>query len=156
MTFDDALRVLAAMEREHVRYVMVGSMAMAANGLVRATRDVDFMVAADEENVARLRTALQSVFDDPSIEEITADDLAGGYPVVQYFPPDAAYSVDIIARLGDVYSYEDIEWHWITVEGLPIKVATPDMLFRMKRDTVREQDRVDARELQERFDLEAD
>lgn len=26
------------MERERVRYVMVGSMAMAANGLVRATR----------------------------------------------------------------------------------------------------------------------
>jgi hypothetical protein len=84
MTVDDALRVLAAMERERVRYVMVGSMAMAANGLVRATRDVDVMVAADEENVARLRTALRSVFDDPSIEEITADDLAGGYPVVQY------------------------------------------------------------------------
>jgi hypothetical protein len=53
--FEDAMAVLAAMEREGVRYVMVGSMAMAANGVVRATRDVDFVVAADEENIALVR-----------------------------------------------------------------------------------------------------
>jgi hypothetical protein len=81
--FEDAMAVLAAMEREGVRYVMVGSMAMAANGVVRATRDVDFVVAADEENIARLRAALRSVFDDPSIDEIDAAELAGEYTVVR-------------------------------------------------------------------------
>jgi hypothetical protein len=42
------------------------------------------------------------------------------------------------------------------IDGLRIKVATPRMLYVMKRDTVREQDRLDARMLRERFDLEAD
>jgi hypothetical protein len=154
--FEDAMALLAAMERENVRYVMVGSMAMAANGLVRATRDIDLIVASDEHNIERLRAALRSVFNDPSIEEIDADELAGEYPVVQYFPPGESYSVDIIARLGEVFVFDDIEWQWMDVEGLRIKVATPRMLYVMKRDTVREQDRLDARMLRERFGDEVD
>jgi hypothetical protein len=154
--FEDAMALLAAMERENVRYVMVGSMAMAANGLVRATRDIDLIVASDEHNIERLRAALRSVFNDPSIEEIDADELAGEYPVVQYFPPGESYSVDIIARLGEVFVFDDIERQWMDVEGLRIKVATPRMLYVMKRDTVREQDRLDARMLRERFGDEVD
>jgi hypothetical protein len=154
--FEDAMALLAAMERENVRYVMVGSMALAANGLVRATRDIDFIVASDEHNIERLRAALRSVFNDPSIEEIDADELAGEYPVVQYFPPGESYSVDIIARLGEVFVFDDIEWQWMDVEGLRIKVATPRMLYVMKRDKVREQDRLDARMLRERFGDEVD
>jgi hypothetical protein len=42
------------------------------------------------------------------------------------------------------------------VEGLRIKVATPRMLYVMKRDKVREQDRLDARMLRERFGDEVD
>ncbi len=39
----------------------------------------------------------------------------------------------------------------------PVKqVATPRMLYRMKRDTVRPQDRVDAQVLKQRFDLKED
>jgi hypothetical protein len=59
MTFDQALRLLVALERQEVAYVLIGSMAMAANGVVRATRDIDLMVAADVDNIARLRRALR-------------------------------------------------------------------------------------------------
>ena len=65
-------------------------MAMAANAVVRATRDIDLMVAADADNIARLRRALWTVCDDPDIDQITAEDLAGAYPAVQYWPPDAS------------------------------------------------------------------
>lgn len=154
MTFDQALRLLVALEREDVAYVLIGSMAMAANAVVRATRDIDLMVSADEENIARLRTALQTLYDDPDIEQITADDLAGDYPAVQYWPPDANYSIDIISRLGTAFAYDDIEWHWIEVEGHRFKAATPDMLYRMKRDTLRGQDHADAAALKQRFGLD--
>ena len=40
MTFPEALRLLESFERHGVAYVLVGSMAMAAQGLVRATRDI--------------------------------------------------------------------------------------------------------------------
>ncbi len=47
MTFDEAMAVLAAMQREHVRYVLVGSMAMAVHGVVRATQGMDLLVNPD-------------------------------------------------------------------------------------------------------------
>jgi hypothetical protein len=154
MTFDEARRILAAFEAEGVRYVLVGAMAMAAQGLIRATRDVDFFVAPDPDNVERLRRALTSLYDDPSIQEITAEDLSGAYPAIEYSPPHGRYSMDLLARLGKAFRYEDLEAHEVEVEGVRIRVATPRMLYRMKRDTVRPQDRVDAEALRERFGIE--
>lgn len=155
MDFEEARRILAAFEREEVQYVLVGSMAMAAHGLVRATRDMDLFVSPDPDNVARLRAALRSLFaGDPSVEEITAEDLGGGYPAVQYVPPHGRYSLDILARLGEAFRFQDLESQELVVEGVRIRVATPRTLYRMKKGTVRLQDRVDAEALRERFDLE--
>jgi hypothetical protein len=39
MTLEEAKDVLAALVRERVEFVVIGSMAMAAQGLVRATHD---------------------------------------------------------------------------------------------------------------------
>ena len=60
MNFDEAKRILAEFEREGVEYVLIDSMAMAAQGLIRATRDVDFSVSPEPENVNRLQRALKS------------------------------------------------------------------------------------------------
>jgi hypothetical protein len=154
MNLTQARTVLAALARERVDYVLVGSMAMAVHGLVRATRDMDFFVDPRPENVERLRRALHSVFEDPSIDEISAADLGGDYPAVQYGPPDESVSLDILARLGDAWRYEDLEWQAVDLEGTPVRVATPRTLYRMKRDTVRPQDRLDAAALRRRFSLD--
>ncbi|MGH8902686.1 MAG: nucleotidyl transferase AbiEii/AbiGii toxin family protein [Egibacteraceae bacterium] len=154
MRFDQARALLAAFEREQVDCVLIGSMAMAAHGLVRATRDIDFFVAPDPDNVERLKRALHTVFDDDSIDEINSDDLAGGYPVIQYGPPDGSFTIDFIARLGDAFLYADIDAEDMIVDGIRVRVATPRILYDMKRDTVRLQDRVDAESLRERFGLE--
>ena len=153
MKFVEAIRILAAFEHHEVEYVLIGSMAMAAQGIVRATRDIDVFVSPDEENVRRLKAALSEVFDDPSIEDILASDLAGDYPAIQYVPPSADYWIDILARLGEMFRYPDVEREILYVEGVSIRVATPRMLYRMKKDTVRPQDRLDAQMLKDRFDL---
>ena len=154
MDIDEAMKLLAALEREEVRYVLIGSMAMAVLGVVRATRDIDFFVDPTPENVERLRRALRSVYTDPSIDEITSEDLAGDYPAIRYVPPEGEFSLDILARLGQRFSFADIESQDVMLEGVTIRVATPRMLVRMKRDTVRPQDRLDAAELRRRFDIE--
>jgi len=156
MELEEALRVLAAFEREEVEYVLVGSMGMAVLGVIRATRDMDVFVAPDEENVARLRRALAAVFADPSIEEITSTDLAGDYPAIQYAPPNGDFSIDLLARLGERFRFDQIEWQEVMLDGIRVRVATPRMLYRMKRDTVRPQDKVDASVLRQRFGLEDD
>lgn len=156
MTFAEAMRILQAFEKHRVDYVLVGSMAMAAQGLVRATRDMDVFVDPTESNVIKLRTALHEIFGDPDIDTISARDLAGEYPAIQYAPPDTDYWLDILARLGETTTYADVEHESLRIGEVTIRVATPRMLYRMKRDTVRAQDRVDAQILKNRFDLEDD
>src|SRR5437899_851201 len=125
MELDEALTILAALQREGVQYVLVGSMGMAVLGVIRATRDIDFFVDPSPDNVARLRRALESVYQDPSIAEITADDLAGNYPAVQYVPPKGNFWIDILARLGERFRYDEIEWQPIEIEEVVVRLAPP-------------------------------
>jgi hypothetical protein len=152
--YDQTRAVLAAFEREGVEYVIFGAVALNLQGLARATEDLDVFVAPNAENVRRLRTALMSVFDDPQINEITAEDLLGNYPAVQYVPPDGSFHIDILTRLGDVFRFEDLDSERVDFDGVEVSVVTPAMLYRMKKDTVRSRDRADAERLRLRFGLE--
>ena len=156
MDYEPTRAVLAALEREGVEYVVFGGVALNLQGLARATEDLDVFVAPTEENINRLRTALLTVFDDPHIEEITAKDLLGDYPAVQYVPPDGVFHIDILTRLGEAFRFEDLESERVDFDGLEVSVVTPAMLYRMKRGTVRLRDRADAERLRERFGLEED
>jgi hypothetical protein len=151
--FDKLLALLRAFHEEAVEYVLVGGAALNLLGLVRATVDVDFFVRPDAVNVERIRRALRRVWDDPEIDGIVVEDLAGEYAVVRYGPPDETLVVDLIARVGEMFSFADIEWTAVDVEGVPAHVATPAMLYRLKRDTVRPIDRADAAALREKFGL---
>ena len=153
MDYEAAKRVLAALERERVRYVVFGAAALNFHGLARFTEDLDLFIAPDHENVDRLKRALRSVFDDPHIDEISADDLLGEYPAVQYVPPVEAFHIDILSRLGDAFRFDDLEAQRMAFEDLTISVATPLTLYRMKRGTVRLKDRADAEILKQRFHL---
>lgn len=153
MDFDKFLEVLRALAREGVDYVLVGAVALGVHGIVRATEDVDLFIRPDGENVERLRRALRSVWDDPDIAAITAQDLAGDYPTIRYGPPGEGFVIDLLSRLGSAFAFEDLESETVPVEGVPIRVATPATLYRMKRGTVRPIDRADAAALREKFGL---
>jgi hypothetical protein len=104
-----------------------------------------------------LRRALKSLFDDdPNVDQIRAEDLAGDYPAIEYAPPKGEYSIDLLARLGQAFRYETIEYEEIDLDGVRVRVATPTMLYRMKRDTVRPQDRLDAEVLRREFGLKVE
>lgn len=74
--------------------------------------------------------------------------------MIQYVPPSGTYHIYILTRLGEAFSFEDIETQEMEFEGVRVRVATPRMLYRMKKDTVRIQDRADAERLRKRFNLE--
>lgn len=157
MDIDLITRIAKAFEREGVRYTVFGGIALNAHGLARGTQDLDIFVDPTEDNVARLRRALKSVFDqDPNIDDITATDLAGDYPAIQYVAPDGSFSIDILSRLGEAYRHDGLDSMRTTWQGVPLSVVTPRELYRMKRDTVRPQDRADAARLRARFDLGED
>ena len=154
MDYEATKRVLAALEREGVRYVVFGAAALNLHGLARFTEDLDLFVAPDRDNVERLKRALHAVFADPHIDEISADDLLGEYPAVQYVPPAGTFHLDILARLGTAFRFEDLDVVRMPFEDLTVSVASPATLYRMKRNTVRLKDKADAELLRERFKLE--
>ncbi|MBX3272228.1 MAG: hypothetical protein KF729_18330 [Sandaracinaceae bacterium] len=153
-TVDEALRVIASLNAEGVEYVVVGGVAMNLHGLVRATEDLVVFIRPAPENVARLRRALHALWPDPSIEEITAEDLCGDYPAVRYGPPTGSFYIDILTRLGEATAYADLVAEDRDVGGVRVRVATPRTLYRMKRDTVRPIDHADASALRRAFAID--
>jgi hypothetical protein len=156
MTLDEAKAILEALVREGVEFVIIGSMAMAAQGLPRATHDLDLFVSPELGNLEALKRALRAYFDDPNIEQIDPEELAGDYPAVEYVPPHGRFSMDILTRLGTAFSWADLATgsDEVKLGDLAVRVASPSMLYRMKKDTVRPQDRVDAARIRDAFDLE--
>lgn len=154
MNYDDLLALLGALHHNGVEYVLVGGVALNLHGIVRATEDVDFFVDPTDANIVLLRQALRSIWQDDEIDGITADDLRGPYPTIRYGPPDTDYAIDILARIGTAVSYADLEWESRVIQGVPVRLATPETLHRMKRNTLRPIDRADAAALANKFDLE--
>lgn len=151
MDFGKVLGLIKAMNDEGVEYITFGAVALNFHGVLRATADADFFIKPDRENIERLKRALRSLWNDPSIEEISADDLLGDYPSVAYGPPDETFSMDFLTRLGEVYSYDNLPVEIIEYEGIPIRVVTVAKLYEMKMNTVRPMDKVDAGRLRQKY-----
>ena len=154
MALDELLRLLRALHEQQVEYVLVGGAAINLHGILRATEDVDLFVRPTEENVARLRRALASLWEDAAIEGIRTEDLDGRYPTIRYGPPDGDLAIDILSRLGTAFDFDDLDFETVDVEGVPVRLATPETLYRMKRNTLRDVDRADAAALRRLFGLE--
>jgi hypothetical protein len=151
VNFDRVLEFLRALEQEGVEYVLVGGVAMNLNGITRATQDVDIVVRLEEKNIERLKNALQRVWADPNIASIQYSELAGEYPAVTYGPPHETFWIDIVARIGEAFRFENLPAQIKELRGVKIHLATPQTLFRMKSGTVRPLDRMDAALLEERY-----
>jgi len=120
----------------------------------RLTRDIDIFVEMVPDNVENLRQALASVYQDESIEEITFDELKK-YSVIRYVAPDG-FCVDIVSRLGEAFSYKDLDFREVEIEGTEIRIATPKTLLMLKKDTVRPEDKMDTAFLEKVFKNEGD
>ncbi len=90
MDYELTREVLAAHERQRVRYVIIGAVALNLQGLARATLDLDVFIAPEGENIDRLKAALKTVFDDPDVDEITTH-------LSSIWPPTVAHG---IAQIG--------------------------------------------------------
>jgi hypothetical protein len=152
LKLDEVLALIRAMNDEKVEYITLGALALWTHGIPRLTEDADFFIAPSMENIARLKAARARVWDDPHIEEISAEELLADYPSVRYGPPNTELYIDFLTRL-EIYPYDALEWEVQELEGVPIRVVTPLQLYRMKRHTVRPKDWGDAEALRRKFSL---
>ena len=146
-------QVFRALAREEVDYAVFGAIALGLHGFPRATGDLDLFIAPEPANVERLKVALGSVFADPEVAEISAEEMCGEFPAVQYNPP-RDFGIDILTRLGEAFRWADLDVETKIYDGIPVRVVTPETLWRMKKDTVRPKDRLDAAILAAAFDFE--
>lgn len=146
--FENFLKILRALAREKVEYILIGGFAVILHGLARLTADIDIFIKPEAENLERMKKALKKVFPtDEEIESITLQDLRD-YAVVR-FGTAADFYIDIVAGIGEMFRYEDLEHEVRDIAGVQVRIATPETLFRMKKDTVRPEDKRDARFLAE-------
>jgi len=108
----------------------------------RLTRDIDVFVKMEPQNVKRLKKALHSVVDDTSIDEITFESLKE-FPVIRYGSPDGL-CIDIMSKLGEVATFETLEYNILDIDGVPVNIASPSSLFDLKKSTLRPEDKADA------------
>jgi hypothetical protein len=153
MDLDKLVLLTQALDREGVEYILFGGAAVNLHGVLRSTEDFDFFVRPEPENVRGIKRALRSLWDDPALDEIQDDDMIGDYPSFSYDPPGEQFGLDFVSRLGEAFAYDDLDSEIHTVLGVPVRLANPSTLYRMKRGTVRPMDRRDAALLRERFNL---
>lgn len=140
--FDEFLKIFDAFDKAQVDYILIGGVAVVLNGFERLTNDMDVFVEVIPQNIEKLKNALLTLYKDDSINEIRQNDF-DSYPVIRYGTPNGFY-IDIIGKLGEMVKYKDLQYETMNIQGVNIKVATPETLYKLKKDTLREKDKIDA------------
>ena len=140
--FKEFLLLLKALDEYKVEYILIGGVAVILYGLERLTRDIDLFVKNTEPNIKQLKEALNFLYHDKAIDEITVDELKK-YPVIRYGTPNGFY-IDMMNRLGEAFSFDDLRYEIVEYQGVKIKIATPETLYNLKKNTLRDKDKMDA------------
>ncbi len=133
----DFAAVLEMLRNADVRFIVVGGVACALNGFVRATEDVDILVRPDAANVRRLLACLRD-WGEGCANELSPADFSlipGAVRVVEDFPLDM-FTVLAGRTYDDFLPYARETKHGIRFLG-------PRALIETKRGTHREKDAID-------------
>ena len=136
-TYQDVLRVAALLEEEQVEYTLIGGYALALQGIVRLTEDVDILVEASVENARRWVRAL-SKLPDGAARELVGDDTL--HQELYAIRINDEFTVDVMNSASG-FSWQDMLPYRRRVEG--INVLSLEGLLKMKEHG-RLKDRADA------------
>lgn len=134
----DLVTLCRALNASEARYVVIGGIAMAHQGLLRATEDVDLLIERSRENQRRVRLALECL-PDKAVREMSEDDL-DNFVVVRV--ADEIVVDLMLAACGLTYAETAGEVEFAEVGGVRIPFASKKLLWRLKQGW-REKDRLD-------------
>lgn len=146
---DKVLKVIDSLNKLDVQYVIIGGYAVILHGFLRATDDIDILLEMSSDNISNFQKALLNVYNDHEINEISFKELQT-YSVIRYGTPDNFY-IDVISRIGEMFSYKNIDKVSKVIDGVEIKFASAESLFMMKKNTYREKDNIDILFLKEKL-----
>ena len=120
--------------------MIVGGVAVALNGFVRTTEDVDILIEASVENVARLLDELGN-FGEGHARELTPADFSdseGAVRIIEDFPLD----VFTVMR-GKRYAELVGSTKTTRIDDVEVRYLSAEALIALKSDSQRDQDRID-------------
>lgn len=56
---------------------------------------------------------------------------------------DEGFFIDVLSKIGDAFSYDDLSFTEMKIEGHTVRIATVDTLYRLKEKTLRAIDQND-------------
>lgn len=132
--------LLATFNARHVEYLIVGGHALAAHGLVRATKDLDVWVRPTPANALRVIDAL-AIFGAP-LHDLSEDDLVSAGTIFQIGVPPIR--IDIITAIDGV-TFDEAWPSRIEARfgDQTVTVLSREYLIRNKRTSGRPQDLLD-------------
>lgn len=134
-------KLLAALARADVRFLVVGGLAVAQAGFARFTEDIDLLVDADPANLERLLDTLAGV-GDGAAAELTPADLPVEEGAVRILD---AFVIDLFTQMSG-YTYAALapyaDRH--DIDGAPVAFLNTDGLLLLKEPSLRPRDQADA------------
>ncbi|MDX9818502.1 MAG: hypothetical protein RBT16_06275 [Desulfococcus multivorans] len=140
----DFLDMIRALESARCRYIIVGGYAMAFNGYVRATGDIDILVKPDRDNASKVMRALRE-FGAP-LKGVSGRDFEKEGTILQIGLPPVR--IDIITKIDGLSfdeAYADCNHHLI--DDMKIPYLSLDSIIVNKKSSGREKDLLDLKEL---------
>lgn len=151
MTADFA-RLLDALAREGVDFVLVGGLALAAHGSSRLTVDLDLCYARSLENIERVVVALAPLH--PRLRDFPPElpffwDAATVRSGLNFTLTTDAGDVDLLGEIAGVGGYPEAssEAVHVSLYGHDVQILSLDALERSKRAAGRAKDLMDLAEI---------
>lgn len=155
----DIERVLLALNRENVRYLVAGGVAVVLHGYLRTTADLDLIVHLESENVLRALRALASLGYRPRAP-VAAEDFAEAsireswireknLQVFSFWSNDhPGLEVDLFVREPFDFDAAYTSTEEIRLERTVVRVVPRQLLIEMKRTAGRPRDLEDVEALE--------
>jgi hypothetical protein len=127
--------------------VVIGGVAINRLGFVRATMDIDLLIARERANQLRVRQALE-ILPDKAVRELSPEEDLATWVVVRV---NDEITVNLMTEASGIRFEEAApEIEWIEVAGERIPFASAKLMLRFKQGSVREKDVMDRKFLEER------
>ncbi len=126
-TYEDVRHVAELLESEHVEYALVGGYALALQGIVRLTEDVDILVEPTAENARRWVRAL-SKLPDGAAKELSGDETLHEEPYA--IRVNDEFTVDVMNSASGL-SWNDLLPYRKRIDH--VNVVSLEGLLRMKQ-----------------------
>lgn len=125
----DLVKLASELNRLGARYIVIGGFAINRLGFVRATDDLDLLIARDRANQALVKRAL-AILPDQAANELGDEDLSQ-WLVVRV---NDDITVDLMTQACGV-SYEEAECgiETVTIEGVRIPFAGAELMLKLKQ-----------------------